>query len=171
MTARAQSQFHTVTVMVEYRDPDDPDDVEMTVTFACTAPPDADCRTYPDCDCEYFTVDPQRPGFDSEGHPYAPGRTCWVQDWFDAGDECATFMGEDGDEFNPHGVPTIAQTGHIDVEFEDDDITWDWAGRPEWLEPIRPMLAAPTTPEPEPDPRWEQTGPDLIDAMNGDTHA
>lgn len=169
MTTRAQSEHHTVTVMVEYLDADDPDDVEVTVEFTCTAPADADCRTYPaSCGCEYFTTDPDNPGFDAEGHEYEPGQKCWVQDWFEAGDETACYTGEDLDEFNPHYVPTTAQTGHIDVTFADDDIEWDWAERPHPLEPIRPVLAVPPEPEPEPDPRWEQTGPDLIDALNGD---
>ncbi|MFC0706593.1 hypothetical protein, partial [Cellulomonas uda] len=49
----ADWRTHIVTVTVDTRYEDWP---EVDVRMVCTAPPDAECRTYPVCDCEAFSV-------------------------------------------------------------------------------------------------------------------
>lgn len=117
---RAEVQYHRVTVTVTPAD--DPEDrPEVDIRFACTAPEGAECRTYPDCDCESFT-EGDVPGHDGSGHPYIAGRQCWLADWFDGNG--AVFDGPDSELWEDHEHPAIARAGTIDVQWECDYINW-----------------------------------------------
>lgn len=95
------------------------------VTFVCTAPEDADCRTYPaDCGCEAWQWDDAGTA-DEAGHPREPGQVCWLSDWFDA--EQAVYTGDDGDDMRDDYVPAIDRAGHIRVRWMDEWVEWDWA--------------------------------------------
>lgn len=87
----------------------------MTITdgvpsFTCTAPADAACHQYPDCECEHW-------GDDHE-HPTVTHATCWLTEWYRLGDidqmyidptERGTFTAE---------MPLNA-SGEIDIEFDE----------------------------------------------------
>lgn len=90
-----------------------------TIEFDCDAPEDAECRTYPDCDCETFTKDGQ--GNDVAGHPCVAGQECWLQGWFDNTEP--DYTGTDSED----GFPTIANSGPIVTEFAGDYVEWRWA--------------------------------------------
>lgn len=110
--------YHRVTVTLAEPDEDgwrgDPD-----VTFTCTAPKDADCRTYPECDCEWWIIED---GHDQEGHPVVTGRECWVRSWFD--NDAIPYAGSDDDG---DGFPTIERSGTTLVSTEDDYPQWVWS--------------------------------------------
>jgi len=113
---------HTVSVKLAEPDEDGwrPNEPEE-LTFTCTAPPDAECRTYPDCECESW----ERAGdVDQNGHPYTSGQECWLQGWFDNGG--IEYTGPDAED----GQPTIERTGAVEHEFAYDYVQWQWADEP-----------------------------------------
>jgi hypothetical protein len=117
---------HTVTVTTKLMFDEDLGHVGPvvdTVTFTCTAPPDADCRTYPNCDCESWTYSESKTR-DESGHLRVSGQQCWMVDWFDNGS--ATYVGLDADDMRDDGVPPIARTGTITRGFADEWVEWDW---------------------------------------------
>lgn len=118
---------HTVTVTVTA--PDHPNDrPEVDISFVCTAPEDAPCRTYPDCSCEAFTEDEGNPGHDDYGHPYITGQPCWVGEWFSAFDKSVVYVGPDATDLYDHGHPATARTGSVHVLGGglDGYIEWEW---------------------------------------------
>lgn len=125
MSPRAQSEHHLVTVTTATED--DWAYLE-SIEFTCTAPENADCRTYPDCGCETFTEGDQA-AHDAAGHPYVPGRECWVKTWFDAspGAECTIYVGGDGTYDTDCGVPLVERSGHVEVVGFDVAPEWRWA--------------------------------------------
>lgn len=133
MPIRAESNHHTATVSVVVHEEGTEDEVRAvdSVVFTCTAPEDALCRTYPDCDCEVFSEDHDRPGYDQDGHPYVLGRPCWVKDWFDAmpGAEATTYVGADYDDMTSDAqIPAVERTGHVRIIAFDIDTgpEWEW---------------------------------------------
>lgn len=134
--ALADWRTHVVTVTVDDRDEEWPD---VEVRMVCTAPPDAECRTYPVCDCEVFSVceDPEEHAerehtatgrHDEEGHPYEPGRDCWVKSWFDLGDEGHVYVGADANDARDDGVPAVVRSGEVDVTgfVPEGYVEWQW---------------------------------------------
>jgi hypothetical protein len=114
----------TVTTKLEFDDDLGEDrPVVDTVTFTCSAPPDADCRTYSNCDCENMACgdDPTR---DESGHLRVSGQPCWMTGWFE--NDGATYVGVDSDDMRDDGVPAIARTGTITRTFADEWVEWDW---------------------------------------------
>ena len=120
------SKFHTVTVTTKLdgEGTEDESRVVDTVTFACTAPAYADCRKYPECDCERFNWNEART-HDVEGHPRITGRECFIEGWFDSG--MAVYEGDDYDDMRDDGVPAIDHTGLITESWMDEWPQWDWA--------------------------------------------
>lgn len=115
---------HTVTVTTRLDDEGTEDERRRvdTVTFVCDYPADADCRTYPNCDCERFTHDENDPSRDEAGHVLVAGQRCWLADWFDA--DGAVYVGDDYDDMRDDCVPPINRSGRI--EFRGVE------GWPEW---------------------------------------
>jgi hypothetical protein len=137
----ADWKHHVVTVEVIHDEPH--------VKFACSAPEDGVCRTYPKtahgpdwvgCECEaWFECDESHdedsecgrtdddPTHDQNGHVYEPGQECWVTSWFQAGDGNAVYTGPDGDESRDDCVPAVARTGPVDISFvEGEYVEWVW---------------------------------------------
>lgn len=113
---------HTVTVTTRVEDEGTEDERRRVdrIVFTCDAGPDADCRRYPDCDCETFVYVNDR-NEDTSGHERVPGRSCLLADWFSA--EGASYVGDDYDDMRDDGVPAIDRSGPIDVS---------WHEWPEW---------------------------------------
>lgn len=133
MKMRAETRHHTATVCTVVHEAGTEDELRVidSVEFNCTAPEDASCRTYPDCECETFTEDSDNPGFDDSGHPYRPGQGCWVKDWFDAmpNAESTVYVGADGDDSRHDGwLPAIDRTGHVKIVACDIETgpEWEW---------------------------------------------
>lgn len=128
---RAKPEHHTVTVRTITED--DWTTIEA-VEFGCCAPEDAPCRTYPVCECEVWYEDEDRPGHDTEGHPFVTGQDCWVAGWFDnaARWEEPRYVGSDRSDDTDSGIPPISQHGHVSiVDFEEDiGPRWCWHGMP-----------------------------------------
>lgn len=124
---RPEPNYHTVTVATKANNDqyaEDGDRVVDRVTFVCTAPPDADCRTYPDCGCEAWRWD-ETGLHDQNGHERTPGHPCWLTDWF--ANEGATYIGQDADElWRDDCVPAIDRTGHIALTFQDEWVEWEF---------------------------------------------
>lgn len=121
-----QTRFHSVTVTTRLDDEGTEDERRTVerITFACTAPEDAVCRTYPhSCGCEVFEWN-EAGTHDVAGHPRTTGNPCWMQDWFDA--EGAVYSGDDGDDMRDDYVPAIDRTGLVIVSFVDEWIEWEW---------------------------------------------
>jgi len=135
----ADWKHHIVTVEVLHDEPH--------VKFACSAPEDGPCRTYPvpavgpkweGCSCDAWSecddhypaddggcgLDADVPTHDRAGHLYAPGQVCWVQGWFDG--EGHQYVGLDADDVHDNLVPAVARTGEIDVFFDGDYVEWQW---------------------------------------------
>lgn len=115
------SNHHSVTVTL-----DDRGDVDR-VAFTCDAPPDADCRRTPECDCESWSWNDDETA-DQRGHVRVPGQPCWVASWFDVGPEVAVYSGDDQvftDLLVPQ-VPAVERSGLVDVEWEEDYVAWTW---------------------------------------------
>lgn len=110
--------YHRVTVTLAEPDEDGWRD-DPVVTFTCTAPEDAECRVYPECDCEWFTINK---GHDEAGHPVVAGRECWVCGWFDFG--AAWYTGSDSDD---DCLPTVERSGSILVSLDEDHVEWTWS--------------------------------------------
>lgn len=129
MNTYAKPEHHIVTVTVDREDDDWP--TLGSVTCHCSAPPDAPCRTYPDCECEIFRYDEDNPGHDEDGHPFESGRDCWVKSWFDAGEETTGYVGSDSTSSTECGVPLIDRHGHIDaIGTTEGYLEWCWSGEP-----------------------------------------
>jgi len=111
--------YHTLTVKMAEADEDGWRPVEPeSLAFTCTAPPDAECRTYPHCDCESW----ERAGdADQYGHPLVSGQECWLQGWFE--NNGVEYTGPDAVD----GHPPTERTGAINHEFAYDYVQWDWA--------------------------------------------
>lgn len=122
---REGARFHTVTVTTRLDDAGTPDERRRVdeVRFVCTAPEDAECRTYPECDCESWHWNEDRTA-DEDGHPRVTGQECWLQGWFDA--EQGVYTGEDGDDMRDDMVPAIDRSGPITATFLDEWIEWDF---------------------------------------------
>jgi hypothetical protein len=80
------------------------------INFTCNADPTADCRNYPDCECESWEQD--------HPHPSAPHDKCWMQDWFD----------NDGTDPQIDTLSdveyTVGMKGPIWTSFQEDYIEW-----------------------------------------------
>ena len=115
------ANYHTVSVKLAEPEEDGWRPIEPEgLTFTCSAPPDAECRTYPgpDCDCESW----ERAGdADQNGHLYVSGQGCWLQAWFDNGG--IDYTGPDAVD----GHPPTERTGPISHEFAYDYVQWQWA--------------------------------------------
>jgi len=120
------TNHHSVTVKTRLDDEGTPDEERRveSVQFVCTAPADADCRTYPECQCETFNWAEDKTR-DIEGHPRVSGRDCWMGDWFEA--EGAVYVGDDYDDMRDDCIPAIERGGHITVFFQEEWIEWKWA--------------------------------------------
>ena len=116
MSSMVDPQHHIATITT---DPVSGDAISVNLT--CTAPDDADCRTYPECDCEWWFRDGT--GHDAEGHPFVPGRPCWLATWFTGDPEATTYRGPDG--WNGE-VPDVDRTGPIYVLSADDTYGPQW---------------------------------------------
>lgn len=105
---------HTVTITTRVDDEGTEDERRRVdrVSFTCNAGPDADCRRYPDCECESWKWD-ETGERDRYGHERIPGQKCWLSDWFDA--EAACYVGDDMDDMRDDGVPAIDYSGEIEV--------------------------------------------------------
>ena len=117
---------HTVTVTVRTEDEGTEDECLTvdSIRFACTAPEDAECRTYPvGCGCESFTFNPDRTE-DLEGHKVTSGNKCWLTGWFE--NDSADYEGEDYDDMHENGVPSIARSGPIKHNWQEDYVAWEW---------------------------------------------
>lgn len=127
----AKSEHHIVTVRtIEAAGYDLP--MLDAIECHCSAPEDASCRTHPDCDCEWISIDEDNPGHDTSGHPFEAGRPCWVKEWFDAAacGEATLYVGADSEDWTECGVPLVSRDGHIDVRLDGDVLEWSWAGQP-----------------------------------------
>jgi hypothetical protein len=148
----ADWQHHIVTVEIgsaytQMSLSDPPDERDVHVKFACSAPEDGSCRNYPPvavgptwegCTCDVWFIcddhfpsdeggcglDDDAPAHDNAGHLFAPGQECWVQGWFDgAGHQ---YVGPDADDRTDNCVPGVARTGEIDVSFDGEFVEWQW---------------------------------------------
>ena len=70
---KTDSQHHRLDFE---RDDDGEIDVS-SVQFTCTAPPEAPCRNYPECECE------SRYDGHGERHPAVPQDSCWMVPWWE----------------------------------------------------------------------------------------
>lgn len=121
------TEYHTVTVTTRLGDAGTPDEERRveSVRFVCTAPEDADCRTYPTCDCERFDYNEAKT-HDGAGHPRVIGQECWLQGWFDG--ESAVYAGDDYDDMRDDCIPAVDRTGSINILFTGDEWPeWEWA--------------------------------------------
>lgn len=124
--ALEMSKFHTVTVTTALDDEGTPDESRRveSIKFACSAPPDADCRTYPEsCGCDYFEWNEAKT-HDVEGHERVSGKDCWLTDWF--ANEGAVYTGDDYDDMRDDCLPAIDRTGHIVTTNNDEYVEWEW---------------------------------------------
>lgn len=122
--ATACTHRHVVTVTVNPADPDDEDERPTVdrVVFTCSAPEDADCRTYPTCDCETWRWSDDRM-FDEAGHRRVRGQPCWITDWFET--DGAVYAGDDLDDLRRDDcVPAVARSGPISMTFDGDGVEW-----------------------------------------------
>ena len=117
---------HTVTVTTRLDDEGTPDEARAvdSVTFTCDAPPEADCRSWPDCGCESWSWD-ETGERDTNGHERIPGQKCWLTDWFDA--EAAVYVGDDYDDMRDDCIPAVDRTGEITVRWVDEYPEWTFA--------------------------------------------
>lgn len=143
----ANWQHHIVTVEIgstytQMSLSDRPNPRDVHVRFACSAPEDGPCRTYPPiasgCACEVWSecddhlpsdeggcgLDESAPTHDRSGHLFEPGQECWVQGWFD--NDGHQYIGRDADDMHDNSVPGVARTGEIDVSFDGDYVEWEW---------------------------------------------
>ncbi|MFE6966859.1 hypothetical protein ACFVAJ_17245 [Agromyces sp. NPDC057679] len=122
----AEVKFHTVTVTTRPEEAGTPDEYRVVdeVAFTCTAPDDAECRSYPECDCESWTWNDDRTG-DEWGHPRVPGRQCWLAGWFDA--EGAIYAGINGDEMRDDLIPARDFSGPIITTWCHEWVEWEFA--------------------------------------------
>ena len=86
--------------------------------IVCAAPPNAACRTRPDCDTE---------GWDDRGcnaheqrHPTTPGHDCWAVEWTNAPGRLDYTCGDDPD-------PTIHPGRAVVLTWQGSDIGITWA--------------------------------------------
>lgn len=116
---------HTVTVTtgLRYEGTDDERRYVQSVTFTCTAPSIADCRRYPDCDCDVWRWNDAET-HDRNGHLRTPGHECWLADWFAGDGHCYT--GDDFDDMRDDCVPAIDRSGTITTRFVEEHIEWDF---------------------------------------------
>lgn len=97
--------------------PDYEHEVDITqITFTCTAPPDAFCRTYCTENCDTWGCD----------HLLFTGQDCYAHAWFQIGPEGTTYGGADAEDFLP---PAIPKSGLINIVTcnHDDGLIWEWA--------------------------------------------
>lgn len=126
----AQVPFHTVTVTTLLRDAGTPDEYREveSVTFKCTAPPEAQCRTYPDdCGCEQWGFD-EVGTLDDNGHVRTSGNVCWLASWFDV--DMGIYVGDDYDDMRDDCVPAIDRTGNILISYGDEWPEWEFVPEP-----------------------------------------
>ncbi|TFD27468.1 hypothetical protein [Cryobacterium cryoconiti] len=120
------ARFHSVTVTTQLDDEGTLDECRRVdqVKFTCTAPAEAECRTYPDsCGCESFAWNEART-HDIEGHPRTIGNECWMQGWFD--NEGAVYVGDGVDDMRDDYVPAVNRTGLVVISPIEEWIEWDW---------------------------------------------
>lgn len=130
MSIRAKTEHHTLEIQTEIDEDWDFNGWAYIaeVNFTCTAPDDAQCRTYPpNCGCETIREDTQRPGHDEAGHVFEHGQPCWIQQWFDADLEECEYVGDDADVGMLGGVPAVSRTGHVEIVGFDTHPEWRWA--------------------------------------------
>ena len=112
---------HIVTVTARYA----ADGTELTpdLTFECRAEPRTSCRVYPACDCESWDI---VHGEDyGKGHEPVAHDEYWLQGWFDNGGH--SYDGDDRDDMGDYELPRgMNRTGQIEVDFNDDYITWQF---------------------------------------------
>lgn len=115
---------HTVTVTTRLDDEGTEDECRRVdgVRFTCDADAFADCRTYPDCDCEWFHWDENDNMRDENGHERLPGQSCWLEAWFD--NEGAVYVGDDYDDMRDDCVPPINRSGPIEFRCVEDWPEW-----------------------------------------------
>lgn len=138
MSTYAKAEHHIVIVRVSPH-PGRELPTLVSVECQCSAPVDAPCRTYPQCDCEFFARDEHDPRRDPSGHLFVPGQPCWVTKWFDL-EGCGAgtcYVGQDADEISFNQVPLVSQGGHVDVDLDDSELEWAWAGAT-WPAPDAP---------------------------------
>lgn len=120
-------RHHIVTVTTRLDDEGTEDERRRVdeVRFVCTASEDAECRTYPDCDCEYFHWSDDLKT-DVEGHLRLTGRECWISGWFDG--DGHVYVGADPDDWRDDQVPAVDRSGPIDVRMVsyEEYIEWEW---------------------------------------------
>ena len=127
MTANTHSV--TVTTRLEDQGTEDERRVVDRVTFTCTAPDTADCRTYPKCDCESWSWN-EAGTHDEDGHARVPGQECWIAGWID--NEMGSYTGADADEMRDDYVPAVDRSGPISARSIDGEyLEWNWASSPE----------------------------------------
>lgn len=117
---------HVVTVTTTLEDEGTPDERRYVerVVFACSAEPDAECRTYPDCECESWLWSDDGKS-DIHDHPRIAGRQCWMTDWFE--NEGAVYEGSDFDDMRDDCVPAVDRSGPIVFTGFFDYPTWRFA--------------------------------------------
>ena len=105
---------HRVTVATRLEDEGTPDERRYVdrVTLTCDAVPEANCRMYPDCDCEGWPCE----------HERIPGQECVLKGWFDA--EGAVYAGNDYDDMRDDCVPAVDRSGPIEVKWLDEWPEW-----------------------------------------------
>ena len=120
------TSYHTVTVTTELEDEGTEDErrVVDTVKFACSAPDDAECRKYPNCDCERFDYNEART-HDGSGHPRIEGQECSLQGWVENG--MAVYVGDDYDDMRNDCTPAFDRTGPITTAWMDEWPEWEWS--------------------------------------------
>jgi hypothetical protein len=101
--------------------------------FVCVASPEAKCRTYPTCECEYWCCcDSPDENHDDGEHccmtTTKPGQECWIGTWIDAvgcEDSCADENLTTGIWDSPDGGIAWPD-GQVTCEW-DDGIMWEYA--------------------------------------------
>lgn len=118
---------HVVTVTTHVEDEGTADEWRCVdrVTFRCSADAGADCRTYPQCGCEYWVYDDAEPSVDQCGHPRVAGQQCWIESWFE--NDAAAYVGDDRDDGREDGVPAVERSGPITVQMTQEWPEWEWA--------------------------------------------
>ena len=86
--------------------------------IVCTAPPDATCRTRPNCDTESW--DDRGCSAHDHHHPNTPGHDCWAIEWVNSPESLSYTCDDDPD-------PTIHPDRAVVLTWQGSDVGITWA--------------------------------------------
>ena len=86
---------------------------DLKIQFTCHSDQHAECRNYPDCQCESWD--------DDHEHPKVPQPECWMQAWFDNDGIDPMSENLEDCEYRP------GMSGPIKTYFCEEYIEWEFA--------------------------------------------